>query len=119
MRENFLSFVVTHSAFEITAIILAGAAGLRLGHAWLAPGRFARLEAVKHAAREAVIIVYGVIGLLLIAAGVEAFWSSARWVAPSVKYTVGAMCWTLVIAYLGWQGRAMPGQSVQAATHAH
>jgi hypothetical protein len=43
--------------------------------------------------------------LLLVAAGVEAFWSSARWVSPAVKYGVGAACWALVIAYLAAQGR--------------
>ena len=103
--ENFLSFVVTHSAFELTAIVLAGAAGLRLGYSWIAPGRLTRLEALRQAARHAVVIVYGVIGLLLMAAAVEAFWSSARWVAPAVKYGVGGACWMLVLAYLGWQGR--------------
>ncbi len=30
LGENFYSFVATHSAFELTAIVLAGAAGLRL-----------------------------------------------------------------------------------------
>jgi uncharacterized membrane protein SpoIIM required for sporulation len=103
--ENFLSFVVTHSAFELTAIVLAGAAGLRLGHALLAPGRLTRTEALRQAAGQAVIVVYGVIGMLLIAAAVEAFWSSARWVAPHVKYGVGAACWVFVLAYLRWQGR--------------
>jgi uncharacterized membrane protein SpoIIM required for sporulation len=103
--QNFLSFVVTHSAFELTAIVLAGAAGLRLGFSWVAPGRHTRLKALRLAARHAVVIVYGVIGLLLIAAAVEAFWSSARWIAPAVKYGVGGACWVLVLAYLGWQGR--------------
>jgi len=103
--ENFYSFVVTHGAFELTGIVLAGAAGLRLGHALLAPGRRTRLEALKQAAGDAIIVVYGVIGLLVLAAAVEAFWSSARWVEPVVKYGVGATCWALVIAYLGWQGR--------------
>ena len=102
---NFCSFVVTHGAFELTAIVLAGAAGLRLGFSWIAPGRHTRLESLRLAARAAVVVVYGVIGLLLIAAAVEAFWSSARWIAPSVKYGVGAACWLLVWAYLGWQGR--------------
>lgn len=109
--ENFLSFVVTHAAFEITAIVLAGAAGLRLGHAWVAPGRRTRLQALREASREAIIIVYGVVGMLVIAAAVEAFWSSARWVAPSVKYGVGAACWALVLAYLFLQGRGMPGKN--------
>lgn len=103
--ETFYSFVVTHSAFELTAIVLCGAAGLRLGHALLSPGRHTRIESLKLASKDAITVVYGAIGLLLIAAAVEAFWSSARWVAPGVKYGVGAVCWTLVIAYLGWQGR--------------
>jgi uncharacterized membrane protein SpoIIM required for sporulation len=103
--ENFCSFVVTHSAFELTAIVMAGATGLRLGYAWLAPGRATRLEALRQGAHAAVVVIYGVVALLLLAAAVEAFWSSARWVAPMVKYGVGAACWTLVLGYLGWQGR--------------
>jgi uncharacterized membrane protein SpoIIM required for sporulation len=103
--ENFLSFVVTHSAFELTAIVLAGAAGLRLGHAWIAPGRLTRLQALRAAAREAVVVVYGVVGMLVLAAAVEAFWSSARWIAPQLKYGVGTGCWLAVFAYLGLQGR--------------
>ncbi|HEY8356812.1 MAG TPA: stage II sporulation protein M, partial [Ramlibacter sp.] len=113
--ENFLSFVVTHAAFELTAIVLAGAAGLRLGHAWLAPGRHGRVQALRLAAREAVVVIYGVIGLLLVAAAVEAFWSSTRWVTPAVKYGVGAVCWALVIAYLAWQGRPRAGEKVRDA----
>jgi uncharacterized membrane protein SpoIIM required for sporulation len=111
--ENFFSFVVTHSAFELTAIVLAGAAGLRLGYSWLAPGRRTRLEALKHAASSAVLVIYGVVGMLVLAAAVEAFWSSARWVAPMVKYGVGALCWALVLAYLGWQGRPGPAPQVR------
>lgn len=103
--EAFYSFVVTHAAFELTAIVIAGAAGLRIGHSLLAPGRQTRLQALQRAARETSVLLYGVVGMLVIAAALEAFWSSARWVAPAVKYGVGAACWALVIGYLGWQGR--------------
>jgi uncharacterized membrane protein SpoIIM required for sporulation len=103
--ENFFSFVVTHAAFELTAIVLSGAAGLRLGHAVLAPGTCTRVQALKRAASDAVVVVYGVFGMLVVAAAVEAFWSSATWVIPAVKYSAGAVCWTLVLAYLTWQGR--------------
>ncbi|HET7796152.1 MAG TPA: stage II sporulation protein M [Rhizobacter sp.] len=103
--DNFWSFVVTHGAFELTGIVLSGAAGLRLGHALLSPGRRTRLQALTQAASDSIVVVYGVIGLLVIAAAVEAFWSSARWIPPELKYGVGAACWGLVIAYLGWQGR--------------
>jgi len=109
--EMFYSFVVTHAAFELTAIVLAGAAGLRLGHALVAPGRHTRLQALRVASHDAVMLVYGVVAMLVVAAGVEAFWSSARWVAPPVKYAVGAACWALVLAYLAWQGRPRKGST--------
>jgi len=103
--ETFYSFVVTHGAFELSAIVIAGAAGLSIGYALLAPGRFTRLQALQREAADTVLLLYGVIAMLLVAAALEAFWSSSRWVAPSVKFGVGAACWVLVIAWLGWQGR--------------
>jgi uncharacterized membrane protein SpoIIM required for sporulation len=103
--HNFFAFVVTHSAFELTAICLSGAAGLRMGHAVLSPGRRLRRDALRHAAGEAVTVMYAVFLMLVVAAFLEAFWSSARWVAPWVKYLAGACTWSFVLAWLLWQGR--------------
>jgi uncharacterized membrane protein SpoIIM required for sporulation len=105
LSSTFYSFVATHSAFELTAIVLSGAAGIRIGHAWLAPGRLRRVQSLVSAAGQTAIILYGVIGMLLIAAAVEAFWSSAQWVHPGIKYAVAAVCWTAVLGYLFLQGR--------------
>jgi len=105
MAQTFYPFVVTHSAFELTAIVLAGAAGLRIGHSFLAPGRLTRRQALVRATQDSAVMLYGVVALLLVAAGIEAFWSSAQWLAPAVKYSVAALCWTAVLAYLTLQGR--------------
>jgi uncharacterized membrane protein SpoIIM required for sporulation len=105
LGETFYAFVVTHSAFELTAIVLAGAAGLRIGHSLLAPGRRTRTESLVLATRESIVIIYGVTALLLIAAGIEAFWSAAGWVPLPLKYTVAALCWIGVLGYLTLQGR--------------
>ena len=105
MASTFYSFVATHSAFELTAIVLSGAIGLRIGHALLAPGRLTRRQALVRATHESAIVLYGVTAMLLVAAGIEAFWSSARWLAPAVKYSVAAMCWISVFAYFTLQGR--------------
>lgn len=102
---TFSAFVVTHGAFELTAIALAGAAGLKLGGALIAPGRRSRAAALRHAARQAMVIVFGVVGLLVIAAFVEAFWSSSTVVPATVKYVVGGLCWVLVAAYFVFLGR--------------
>lgn len=105
LGHNFWPFVATHSAFELTGIVLSGAAGLRLGLGWLSPGRMSRLEALRKAALAAVPLVYAAFFLLLVAAAFEAFWSSAAWIAPSVKYGVAALCWALVLAWLLLMGR--------------
>jgi uncharacterized membrane protein SpoIIM required for sporulation len=105
LSSTFYAFVATHSAFELTAIVLSGAAGLRIGHAILAPGRLTRRQSLVVATRDAAVIVYGVMAMLLIAAAIEAFWSSAGWLPHSVKYGVAAACWIAVLGYLTLQGR--------------
>jgi uncharacterized membrane protein SpoIIM required for sporulation len=78
---------------------------LRLGHSLIAPGRNTRIQSLIQAARETMIIVYGFAVMFFIAAAIEAFWSSARWLPNAVKYGVAAACWIAVIAYLTLQGR--------------
>ncbi len=105
LGHNFWPFVSTHGAFELTAIVIAGMAGLMLGRALLAPGRDARGLALRRAARDAAVLIGGAICMLVVAAALEAFWSSARWVADGVKYGVAAACWAGVFAYLWRSGR--------------
>jgi uncharacterized membrane protein SpoIIM required for sporulation len=105
LAETFYSFVVTHAAFELTAIVLSGAAGIRIGHSLLAPGRRTRVQSLVHAARESIVVVFGAAIMLLIAAAIEAFWSSARWIPLPLKYSVAGVCWVAVISYFSLSGR--------------
>ena len=105
LSSTFFSFVATHAAFELTAIVLSGAAGLRIGHAVLAPKRRTRVQALVVAARESIVIVYGLAIMLVIAAVIEAFWSSAGWLPHALKYSVAAGCWIAVLGYFLFQGR--------------
>ncbi|HET8705516.1 MAG TPA: stage II sporulation protein M [Pseudomonadales bacterium] len=105
-HTTFFPFVIGHGAFELTAIALSGAAGLRLGFALLMPGQLARSYALKLAGAEAVKIIYGVFIMLLCAAFLEAFWSSSTLVIVGIKYTIGALFWALVTAYFTLAGRA-------------
>lgn len=102
--ENFYSFVAGHSAFELFAIVLSGACGLRLGWALLAPGRKSRAHALRHAATETVGIILGAAFMLLIAAAIEAFWSPLR-LPPPVKYSVGVALAAVVAGYFLFAGR--------------
>ncbi|UUN87711.1 stage II sporulation protein M [Pseudomonas extremorientalis] len=103
--QTFWSFVIGHGAFELTAIALAGAAGLQLGWALIAPGQLTRGESLRLAARKSVQMLCGVMIFLLIAAFIEAYWSSTTVITPWVKYLVGAVLWLLVGTYLGFAGR--------------
>ncbi|MDG1583032.1 stage II sporulation protein M [Pseudomonas sp. GOM6] len=104
--ETFWSFVIGHGAFELTAIAFAGAAGLKLGWALLAPGRLRRGEALRQAAGKSIQLVAGVILFLLIAAFIEAYWSSMTYADASIKYWVGGGLWLMVLAYFLLAGRS-------------
>jgi uncharacterized membrane protein SpoIIM required for sporulation len=102
---TFWSFVIGHGAFELSAIALAGAAGLKLGWALIAPGRQPRAEALRLAARKSILLICGVMLFLLIAAFIEAYWSSMTGPSHQTKYLVGASLWLLVAVYLVFAGR--------------
>ncbi len=104
--ETFFTFVVGHGSFELTAIVISGAAGLKLGYHLINPGNHTRLESLKRAGAVAIRLVYGVILMLVIAAFIEAFWSSSNALPAGQKYLVGAFLWAVVIAYLTLSGRS-------------
>lgn len=105
--STFFPFVIGHGAFELTAIIYSGAAGLRIGFALIAPGHYRRMDALKLATKDAIIIVYGAILMLVIAAFLEAFWSSSSALTPMIKYSVGTLFWLFVIGYSCLMGRGV------------
>ncbi len=101
---HFWQFVVGHGAFELTAIVLAGQAGLKLGFAPIWPGRRTRLKALEQEARASVGLIGGCFAMLLAAAFIEAFWSPSP--APAqTKYLVGGLMWLAVLLYFGFAGR--------------
>ena len=101
----FWSFVAGHSAMELLAIAISGAAGLKLGGALIAPGLRSRKAALMAAARPAVRLMYGAAAMFLCAAFIEAFWSPLTAFRPVTKYVVGGILWGVVIGYLALGGR--------------
>jgi uncharacterized membrane protein SpoIIM required for sporulation len=97
--DTFYPFVVGHGSFELTAIVFSGAAGLRLGYAIVNPGQFSRLDALRLAGRDVIPMLYGIVLMLVIAAFVEAFWSSSTLLSIEIKYLVGGLLWGLVLLY--------------------
>ncbi|HSF18471.1 MAG TPA: stage II sporulation protein M [Vicinamibacteria bacterium] len=105
--ERFLGFVSGHSSFELSAIVVAGTAGLVLGHAIVAPGSFSRGEALRRRGRVAVEIALGAAAMLFVAALIEGFWS-AQPLPAAIKYAVAGVFWIAVVSYLALAGRGEP-----------
>jgi uncharacterized membrane protein SpoIIM required for sporulation len=97
--STFWPFVSGHSALELTAAVLSGAAGLRMGVGLLLPGRMKRLESLKAAARRGMRLLYGAAFMTFTAAFIEAFWSSTTAIPAHTKYGVGITLWTLLLFY--------------------
>ena len=103
--EPFWRFVAGHAAFELSAIVIAGGAGLRLSLDLIAPGRRRRVDALVEGGRRGARLCLGVFVMLVAAAFIEAFWSSIGWIPAWGKYSVGGALWVLVIAWLWFGGR--------------
>ena len=89
----------------LTAITLAGAAGLQLAAALVLPGRRPRLLALRQNAQIAIRLLGGAVLLLVLAAFTEAYWSSFRSIGSLSKYLIGSLLWLLVSLYFLRAGR--------------
>lgn len=99
-----LAFVFPHGVMELTAICLAGGAGLGLGSALLVPGRRTRREALRERGRAFLSLVGGAVLLLIVAGLVEGFYSPSG--LPAVaKFAFGGTTALLLTVYFGFAGR--------------
>lgn len=72
LGESMLA-IWLHGTLEISAIIVAGAAGLALGNGWLFPGTYSRKESFMRGAKRGLKIVVGTVPLFIIAGFIEGF----------------------------------------------
>jgi uncharacterized membrane protein SpoIIM required for sporulation len=101
--QVFAELVVPHGVLELSCIVVAGAAGLRVGLALIDPGRRRRSEALVAEARAAAELALGTAPWLVLAGIVEGFVTGAGGgLAPAlaVGFGLGALYWTLVL----WRG---------------
>ncbi|MBI3219612.1 MAG: stage II sporulation protein M [Bacteroidetes bacterium] len=65
--------VMLHGTLEISAIILAGGAGLRMGNSILFPGTYSRLDSFKAGAKDGLKVVMGLMPVFIVAGFIESF----------------------------------------------
>src|SRR5918996_1773466 len=105
--ERFVELVSPHGVLELSCIVVAGAAGLRMGWAVVEPGRIRRAASLVTEARAAVEIVLGTAPWLVLAGLVEGFITPTGiglWPALAVGFGLGGAYW-LFLWRLGMSSR--------------
>jgi uncharacterized membrane protein SpoIIM required for sporulation/uncharacterized RDD family membrane protein YckC len=116
-----LTFVAGHGVLELTAIFIAGGAGLLVARALLAPGDLTRRDALVLAGRQAARLVGASVLLLALAGTIEGLLSASDAPAPFKFATSGATVVLLILYlasgrhFLNSQASGQPGEQGASA----
>ncbi len=106
LADWLLTFVAGHGVLELTAIFIAGGAGLLVARALIAPGDLARSDALVIHGRAAIRMVGAAACLLLVAGLIEGF-VSASGMGPTYKLAVSGATLVLLVLWLEAGRRAL------------
>lgn len=96
---EFWAFVLPHGVIELSAIFIAGGAGLLLGKGLLLPGDLSRRDALVENGRIAIQLILGCIPLLVVAGIIEGFFSPSA-LPPGIKIPAALALLALLVAYI-------------------
>ncbi|GHT64848.1 membrane protein [Spirochaetia bacterium] len=103
--DTFFSFIIGHSSFELTAIILSAQGGLLLGYRFFITRGLSRGASLRAAGKDALPLISGAALMLVIAAVIEAFWSSRHALGQALHYGAGISLWILLLMFFLFAGR--------------
>ena len=112
-QGKFFGLILPHGVLELSAVIVAGAAGLAIGWAIIAPGERRRSAALADEGRRSAAIVLGLVLAFVVAGTIEAFVTPSgmpTWARVGVGLAAGTAFWTYVLvlgrraAALGYTG---------------
>jgi uncharacterized membrane protein SpoIIM required for sporulation len=107
--DNFFTFVTAHSSFELTALVFAGAAGLRLGWGLVDTKGQTRIASLRREAKNALPALSASVVLFILAAFIEGFVSASA-LPYSIKAGIAMFSALAIVFYLTLGGRT-PGSS--------
>lgn len=99
--DSFLT-IWTHGTLEISAIIIAGAAGATMGRGLVFPGTYTRTQAFQRSARRGVKMMVGTIPLFIIAGFIEGFLTRNTETPYFVRGLFILICLLFVLLYFVW-----------------
>lgn len=108
LEVGFTGWLMIHGSTELSAIILAGAAGLHIGRAVAFPGDRSRLAAAGEAGRRGAIVMVGVV-IMLLAAGLLEGFARQLITADAARFAIAAAMFALWVVYFTLGGRRHHG----------
>lgn len=99
--DSFLTIWI-HGTLEISAIIIAGAAGLVAGSGLLFPGTYRRIQAFQISMRQGLIIFLGIVPIIILAAIFEGFLTRYTQTPDVVRGLFIATSLFFVLWYFVW-----------------
>lgn len=99
----FWSLILPHGFTELTAIAVAGGAGLLVGYRLIVPGIFTRAESLRRSAADGARMLAGVMTMLVIAGTIEGFLTPSH-LSLAFKYVFAfatALAWVIYFTFAG------------------
>ncbi|HEV2969397.1 MAG TPA: stage II sporulation protein M [Pirellulales bacterium] len=113
----FSDFVTAHGPFELSAVVLCGAAGMRLGFSMIDTKGLSRAEALRQAGREAMPSAGVAVALFFLAAPIEGFVSPSA-IPYAFKVLVAIVSAAAILFYVVVLGSRPLPVSEAGPTHA-
>jgi uncharacterized membrane protein SpoIIM required for sporulation len=102
--DVMLGLLLPHGLLELTAVFLAGAAGMRLGWSVISPGDRPRGQVLAEQGRAVVSVAVGLVAVLLVSGAIEALVTPSP--LPSwLRIGIGVFAETSFLAYIVYFGR--------------
>ena len=102
--ESFLTIWI-HGTLEISAIIIAGAAGLTMGRGLIFPGSYSRLQSFQQSAKRGLKIMIGIVPIIIMAGFFEGYLTRATETPDVIRGLFIAVCLLFVLGYYVWYPR--------------
>lgn len=111
---RFWGLILPHGLLEITAVVVAGGAGLRLGWALIDPGDRTRGRALTEEGRRSVIVILGLVFAFITAGLIEGFVTGSP--LPTVaRVGIGVAVEAAFLAYIWRFGRSAEAEEAALA----
>ena len=113
---ELFGLLAPHGLIEMTAMVIAGSAGLILGRALLLPGNRSRALALREEGPKALLMLAGSVPIWLAAMLIESTLSKFQTVGPAPKIAIGFLALAGVLAWILGSGNRPDSVIESAAT---